>query len=38
VRAEQIERMGRPTPERERIPGLSEFMKNGQSRIADLMR
>src|SRR4051812_795608 len=38
ARAEQIEAMGRPAPERERHPGLSEFLEQVDERIALLLR
>jgi hypothetical protein len=37
ARAAAIEDAGRPTPERERIPGLAEFMESGQQKIIDIM-
>ena len=38
ARAAVIEDAGRPAPERERIPGLCEFLEHAADRIADLMR
>ena len=38
ARAEQIEAAGRPVPDRERFPGLSDFLDHGRTTIANLMR
>src|SRR4051794_21043705 len=37
ARAEQIEAMGRPTPARERHPGMAEYLDYGQTTIDQLM-